>query len=114
LATANDDYYNILTIDGGGIKGVITVTCIAHMEEYAYEYGVEEMHYPTITKYIDPEGQLRKRIPMKDLFDMFSGTSTGSILSAGMSLAKVKGGIEPKYWADDIRNIYIDNSKKIF
>jgi len=34
VATADvspDDkkYYNILSIDGGGIKGVITVTCIA-------------------------------------------------------------------------------------
>lgn len=36
FVSANDPYYNILTIDGGGIKGVITVTCIGRMEEYAY------------------------------------------------------------------------------
>jgi patatin-like phospholipase/acyl hydrolase len=89
MAVKADDspYYNIMTIDGGGIKGVITVTCIARMEQYAYQYGVEEKSYPGIVRYMDKNGNLRKRIPMKDLFHMFSGTSTGSILSAGMSLA---------------------------
>jgi patatin-like phospholipase/acyl hydrolase len=35
LANAKD-YYNILSLDGGGIKGVITVTCIEQMELWAY------------------------------------------------------------------------------
>ena len=51
---------------------------------------------------------------MKDLFDMFSGTSTGSILSAGLSLANPDIPTNPKYWADDIRNVYINNSSTIF
>ena len=49
---------------------------------------------------------------------MFSGTSTGSILSAGLSLANstsVEGEPqEPKYWADDIRNIYTGKRGVIF
>ena len=31
--------YNILTIDGGGIRGIIPATCIVHMEMYAYHYA---------------------------------------------------------------------------
>ena len=34
--TYASDYYNILALDGGGIKGVITVTCIEQMELWAY------------------------------------------------------------------------------
>jgi patatin-like phospholipase/acyl hydrolase len=54
---------------------------------------------------------------MKDIFDMFSGTSTGSIMSAGFSLSyknETDGVYYPKYWGEEIRNIYIDNSSTIF
>ena len=30
------DYYNILTVDGGGIRGVISAETIEEMENYAY------------------------------------------------------------------------------
>ena len=56
-------------------------------------------------------------LPMKDIFDMFSGTSTGSIMSAGFSLSKknnTDGVYYPKFWANEIRDIYIDNSTTIF
>lgn len=81
LAYASD-YYNILALDGGGIKGVITVTCIEQMELWAYEFAKNESL--DIREYT---GKGEGRIPMKDMFDMLSGTSTGSIMSAGFSLA---------------------------
>jgi patatin-like phospholipase/acyl hydrolase len=31
-----NDYFNILSIDGGGIRGLIPAMTIKHMEEYAY------------------------------------------------------------------------------
>ena len=49
---------------------------------------------------------------MKDMFDMLSGTSTGSIMSAGFSLADDQG--NPEYWASDIKAVYIDNADQIF
>lgn len=114
LATADDRPYNILTIDGGGIKGIITATCISEMEKFAYQYGVVQMKYSKMKLYMN-NGQKRERIPMKDLFDMLSGTSTGSILSGGLSIGKNGDKEEPMFWADDIRSIYeLDAEKKIF
>ena len=36
----NKKYYNILAIDGGGIRGLIPATALQYMEKYAYEYCV--------------------------------------------------------------------------
>ena len=35
-----EEYYNILAIDGGGIRGLIPAVVLSQMEEYAYEYGI--------------------------------------------------------------------------
>ena len=51
---------------------------------------------------------------MKDLFDMMAGTSTGSILSTGLSIKKEGTVDEPKLWGEDCRNIYIDQAPFIF
>ena len=34
-----EDYYNILTIDGGGIRGLIPAMVLSEMEAYAYTYS---------------------------------------------------------------------------
>lgn len=75
-----EPYYNILAIDGGGIRGIIPSKVIRKMEDYAYEY-VTLKNYTTFKIYNKNNTKL---IAMKDLFDMFSGTSTGSILSTGL------------------------------
>ena len=38
---------------------------------------------------------------MKDLFDMMSGTSTGSILATALSVPLTVGNQDPKFWATD-------------
>jgi patatin-like phospholipase/acyl hydrolase len=47
------------------------------MEEYAYDY--------TKCKFPDIKNYTNNVIPMKDLFNMMAGTSTGSILASGLS-----------------------------
>lgn len=39
LAHAADPYYNIMTMDGGGIRGIITSSCINKIEIEAYKYA---------------------------------------------------------------------------
>ena len=64
-----------------------------------------------------------KRMPMKDIFDMITGTSTGSILATALSISsdepnpiKYKGKENPlpKYWGQECVNIYTGGGDKIF
>jgi patatin-like phospholipase/acyl hydrolase len=51
---------------------------------------------------------------MKDLFDMMSGTSTGSILATSLAIPKTVGSNEPMFWASDAVKIYADGGPDIF
>ena len=37
--------YNILSIDGGGIRGLIPAQVIKRMEKFAFDYAVDYMNY---------------------------------------------------------------------
>ncbi len=78
----------ILTLDGGGIRGMITVEVLGKIESL-----------------------LRKELGkgddfvLADYFDYISGTSTGAIIAAALSLG----------WSvDKIRGFYIDSGAKMF
>ncbi|MEJ2560887.1 MAG: patatin-like phospholipase family protein, partial [Anaerolineae bacterium] len=51
----------ILSIDGGGARGYITLHCLAQLEELT--------------------GQ-----PAHEIFDFYAGTSTGSLIAAGLAI----------------------------
>ena len=115
--------YNILTIDGGGIKGIIPATCISHMEVFAYKYAKTEKNYVIPTYKNETTGEMIERMPMKDIFDMISGTSTGSILATGLSIStgtlnpipfKGKHYPLPKYWGPECVKIYTSGGAAIF
>ena len=36
MSSGEDDYYNILSIDGGGIRGLIPAMSLLEMEKYAW------------------------------------------------------------------------------
>lgn len=79
--------YRVLSIDGGGIRGVIPAVLLQYIE--------------------DKSG---KRIA--DLFDLIVGTSTGGILAAGLTVPR-SGGV-PKHSAKDMLELYTDQGRDIF
>ncbi len=72
--------FRILCLDGGGVRGVMPARILQKVEE-----------------------QLGS--PLKDHFDLIAGTSTGSILAAGIAIGKSP---------EELLNLYNDKGLKIF
>ena len=122
-AQAADPYYNIMTMDGGGIRGIITASCINKIEIEAYKYAKDQPYFKNVPEIYDDEtGERIEKIHMQWLYSMFSGTSTGSLLSGAMAVfnetgnAKdnLKGFKRPQYWGADATDIYEKTSPLIF
>ncbi|GGA55370.1 patatin-like phospholipase family protein [Okeania sp. KiyG1] len=75
--------YRILSLDGGGIRGVLSARILKKVEEILETKGHKLHTY----------------------FDLVAGTSTGSILAAGIACKKSAG---------DMIGLYRDEGKKIF
>lgn len=86
----------ILSIDGGGIKGIIPGMVLVELEE-----------------------RLRVKTGKKDAFiaeyfDFFAGTSTGGILTCLLLCPSKENPKKPRFSAREALNLYIDNGSKIF
>ncbi len=77
----------ILSIDGGGIRGLIPALVLARIES---ETGR----------------------PISECFDLIAGTSTGGILALGLCCPDASG--KPKYSAKDLVEIYRSRGPEIF
>ena len=77
----------VLSLDGGGIRGLIPALVLADIEK-----------------------KTGKRIA--ELFDLITGTSTGGILALG--LCKDNGNGVPQYSAKNLSKIYQDRGSEIF
>jgi uncharacterized protein len=76
----------ILSIDGGGIRGIIPSTILAFIEK---QVG-----------------------PLSDTFHLLSGTSTGGIISLGLTKPDANG--NNAYTAQNMRDLYVERGKTIF
>ncbi|HUI44516.1 MAG TPA: patatin-like phospholipase family protein [Nitrospirota bacterium] len=76
----------ILSLDGGGIRGIIPAIILAEIED-------------------------RTKRPISSLFDLVAGTSTGGILALGLS--KPENG-KPRYSAGELVQFYEDKGEAIF
>ena len=81
--------YKILSIDGGGIRGVIPAVLLVEIEK-------------------------RTGKPVSGLFDLIAGTSTGGILAAGLAMPENKGVDAPRFRASDLLELYEERGKDIF
>jgi len=79
--------YKVLSIDGGGIRGVIPAVLLAELEA-------------------------RTGRPIAETFDLVVGTSTGGILAAGFTVPDADGAA--KFSGEDLVALYADRGKEIF
>ena len=86
-AGAQNDLITILSIDGGGVRGVVPARILQVLEE--------KTGYPT-----------------SKLFDVISGNSTGGLVALGVTVSRDK--LVPIYSAKDIVNFYKTHSCDIF
>lgn len=100
-APNTEKYWNVLSLDGGGIRGLITATVVDYMEKYAYNYTRDE--------YCIPERDTL-RVSMAELFDMVAGTSTGSLLATSIVLPNndTNSPRINKFFAEDAIKIYTE------
>ncbi|HEY0170026.1 MAG TPA: CBASS cGAMP-activated phospholipase [Pyrinomonadaceae bacterium] len=81
--------FRILSIDGGGIRGIIPALVLAEIER-----------------------RTGKRVC--ELFDLIAGTSTGGILALGLAKPRPGGARVPQYAARDLVKLYEDQGGRIF
>jgi len=79
----------ILSIDGGGIRGIFPAMLLAEIEKRTNKATVE-------------------------LFDLIAGTSTGGILALGLNKPDLDYKGKPKYSAQKLVNLYETEGNKIF
>ncbi|KAI3500476.1 hypothetical protein L1887_36298 [Cichorium endivia] len=83
----------VLSIDGGGIRGIIPGVILEYLESQLQELDGEEAR-------------------LADYFDVIAGTSTGGLLTVMLTAPDQNN--KPLYAAKDLVPFYLENSPKIF
>ena len=84
----------ILSIDGGGIKGIVPAVVLLNLEKLLQHLSNN------------------KNSRIHDYFDLFSGASTGAIIIAGLLSPDQNN--RPKYSSEEILDLYLENGHIIF
>ncbi|XP_042517686.1 patatin-like protein 2 [Macadamia integrifolia] len=92
-ATNNQKLVTILSIDGGGVRGIIPATILAFLESRLQELDGEQAR-------------------IADYFDLIAGTSTGGIITAMLTTPNQNH--RPLFTARDIKGFYYKECPKIF
>ncbi|KAF4401884.1 hypothetical protein G4B88_017396, partial [Cannabis sativa] len=85
--------FTVLSIDGGGIRGIIPATLLTFIESKLQELDGEKAR-------------------IADYFDVIAGTSTGGLVTTMLTAPNKHN--RPMYSAKDITNFYFQHSPKIF
>jgi hypothetical protein len=84
----------ILSIDGGGIRGIIPAAILVELQNRLVARGKNE--------------------PLCRYFDMIAGTSTGAIIAAGLSCPHPHNPLQPAATPADLVALYRDRGEEIF
>lgn len=94
----SDKMFRILSIDGGGIRGIIPGMVLVKLEEYLRERDANAR--------------------IADYFDLIAGTSTGGIITCGLLVPGDEKGPDgkprPKLDAQQVVDFYINRGGEIF
>lgn len=90
---ASGNLVTILSIDGGGIRGIIPGIILGFLESELQKLDGEDAR-------------------IADYFDVISGTSTGGLIAAMLAAPDKKN--RPLYGGKDIKAFYLEHSPKIF
>ncbi|KAG2666390.1 hypothetical protein I3760_15G058000 [Carya illinoinensis] len=91
--THDGDITTILSIDGGGIRGLIPGTILCFLESELQKLDGEDAR-------------------IADYFDVIAGTSTGGLVTAMLTAPNEKN--RPLFAAKDIKDFYLNHCPKIF
>ena len=89
-------YTRILSIDGGGIRGILPGQILVDVEK----------------KLKEKSGNPKARIA--DYVDLIAGTSTGGIITCALLCPDMNAPSCPQYSAEQIVGLYVDNGQTIF
>jgi patatin-like phospholipase/acyl hydrolase len=81
--------YKVLSIDGGGIRGIIPAMILAEIEQ-----------------------RTGKRI--HEMFNLIAGTSTGGMIALGLTMPSEQDSQQAKYYAKDLVELYKEQGQTIF
>ncbi|KAI8549874.1 hypothetical protein RHMOL_Rhmol06G0058900 [Rhododendron molle] len=87
------DLITVLSIDGGGIRGLIPGTILGFLESELQELDGEQVR-------------------LADYFDVISGTNTGGLVTAMLTAPDENN--RPLFAAKDIKDFYLEHGLKIF
>ncbi|VAI92890.1 unnamed protein product [Triticum turgidum subsp. durum] len=83
----------VLSIDGGGVRGIIPGTILAFLEQKLQEFD-------------GPDARIA------DYFDVVAGTSTGGLVAAMLTAPNDQG--RPLFAAKDVNKFYLEHCANIF
>lgn len=116
IAEAKKRMVTVLSIDGGGVRGIIPARILGHLESklqacmhilYVNNMNIYLYNYDACIQELDgPNARIA------DYFDVIAGTSTGGLITA--MLAAPGPDNRPLYPANGITAFYIRHSPKIF
>jgi hypothetical protein len=89
------DRFRILSVDGGGIRGLIPALVIAEVERRLRERAGEEAR-------------------ISDYFHLFAGTSTGGLIALALTAPDPVRPDRPQVSADELAALYVEDGPKIF
>lgn len=96
MSNRNTSKIRILSIDGGGIRGIIPAAIVEYLE----------IRIRALTN--------NQQAKIGDYFDLIAGTSTGGILTCIYLCPDENDNTKPRYSASDALNLYLKNGNKIF